>query len=273
MSLKMVAEMKDGRELEIDTKTMFENQYNTVSGERICDVDIKQIRNDIRERLYVCSVKQGTFEECQEAINNYRKKINQCGDYCGKDKCFWLCINKRIDGQSSRNEHLENGNLVIEEKTVYSLHCHHKEMYGDCQYNIVETPKKFSEEYPDCFFLRYPFGLPDNSDLIDFIYKNAEKFDIVPYWIGNKLVNGTDAKCTKKFGSYQFTIDYYHWGNTNFELSNARNRFRFVYDIEKDKFITKDSIGYEIHNGFDIPEWDKFKKYFNGIISDFKKEI
>ena len=267
----MIAVLQNGSEVEIDTKYLYDDQYTTLDGIRIFDKDIQFIKNDKRKDIFIGGGIQGTYAECLQAITEQRSKIDKCGDYFGQ-KCFWLTIKNRVAEQCSKKEYLKDGVLIVEEKTAYSLHCGHKAKYcGKCVYDIDPTPKRFIDVFPDCFFLKYPQGVPDNAQLIDFIYKNANKFDIEPCFSGDVIAKGNEVKCSKKFGSYELTIEYNWYGRTRFILRNNNNKLIFNYDLQSNLFIVSYCNSYKIQADFDIPKWQNFKQYFNKIIADFKQ--
>ena len=73
--------LKTGEIKEVNTDFMFNNQYNTMDGKRIYDVDVERIIDDIRLGEFYCSsVKQGTYDEVAQAISEKRAKINKCND-------------------------------------------------------------------------------------------------------------------------------------------------------------------------------------------------
>lgn len=274
----MKAIMKDGTIKEIDTKFMFNNQYDTVDGKRIYDTDIKQIIDDIRlGEFYCCSVKQGSYEEVKKAIEEERAKINQCGE------CYYNRISERIENECSKEEIKTVDKIIIKEVTVYKKECSYKDYYNTgktCVHDIDETPKLF-RDVQDCFFCKHPEGIPNMTDFIHFMIDNHEKYGIVPYWPEDELSYDTSFKYNKTFGSYAFVKQYY---SNHFELSNARHSFKFIYDFNNKKFILVDGIGYEevktfttneydykTQKGYEktITNFDKFSKWFFAIVDDF----
>ena len=274
----MKAIMKDGTIVEIDTSFMFNNQYDTTNGMRIHDTQIKQIIDDIRlGEFYCCSVKQGTYDEVQKAIDEKRAKINQC------EKCFYNQIKDRIEKKCSKEEIKTVDKIIIKEVTVYKKECSYKDYYNTgkiCVHDIDETPKLF-RDVQDCFFCKHPEGIPNMTDFIHFMIDNHEKYEIVPYWLEDELSYDTSFKYNKTFGSYAFVKQYY---SNYFELSNARHSFKFIYDFNNKKFILVDGIGYEevktfttneynykTQKGYEktITNFDKFSKWFFAIVDDF----
>ena len=274
----MKAIMNDGTIVEIDTSFMFNNQYDTTNGMRIHDTQIKQIIDDIRLGEFYCSsVKQGTYEEVQKAIDEERAKINQC------EKCRYNQINGRIEERCSK-ERIENSNeVIIKEVRAYKKECTYKDYYNTgkkCAYDIEEKPRLF-REVADCFFCNHPEGVPDMSNFVSFMLKNHEEYNIVSYWSDEPISESKSFKYSKKFASYKFEKSA--WSNY-FELLNARNHFKFIFDFDTKTFILCDGIGYEEVKRFEtstydslqkksismpITGWDKFYKWFMTMVDDY----
>lgn len=273
---KMFAVLRDGGTVEIDTKHMFNNQYNTTEGKRIYDIDIHHIINDKRVGLYCCSVKQGTYEEVQQAINEERAKIEKCVDCDGK-RCFWYQPDERIVDDTHKQERVENGKLIKDSTShiEWSLKCAHKEPSygGKCAYDIDEEPKLFTE-VNDCFFVKYPNGVPDNSEFVKWLQENHEECKIVPYWSSSTLESCSTLKADVKLGSYTLEIRKNPISGLYFEISNSRDCVRFAYDFENKKFIELNGNSYKVssylhkHYGKEIITcWDKFKKLWDNWVS------
>lgn len=270
--------LNNGEIKEVDTTFIFTNQYNTTDGKRIHDTEVKYIIDDIRLGEFYCSsVKQGTYDEVAQAIADTRAKIDKC------DGCWWFHKHTRVEDECRKNEIKDGNKKIIDEHTVYEISCAHKPSYGNCIHDIDETPILFREKN-DCFFCKYPQGIPDIKPLKEFMVANADKYGIVPYWGNDKLSIGVKIKHDKPFGSYVFET----LSNSMFELSNARNCFRFYIDCDNKKFILDDGIGYKVvktftehkheydyntkmHKSYDklITNYDKFAKWFWQIVDDF----
>jgi hypothetical protein len=272
----MKAIMNDGTIEEIDTSFMFDNQYNTIDGERIHDTDIKQIIDDVRlGEFYCCSKKQGTYEEVQKAIDEERSHIHDCKN------CFWYGTVERVKEKCHKEKTVDGDEEIIVETTTYKKGCRYVPQYSEkCVYDIKETPKLF-RDVQDCFFCKHPEGIPNMTDFIHFMIDNHEKYGIVPYWLEDELSYDTSFKYNKTFGSYAFVKQYY---SNYFELSNARHSFKFIYDFNNKKFILVDGIGYKevktfttneydykTQKGYEktITNFDKFSKWFFAIVDDF----
>ena len=280
MNTKMYVEMKDGQVLEVDTSTVFEDQYNVIDEDgnckRVFDKDIKRIQNDIRlGEFYIGAGTQGSYEDVLKAIQEKRSKIEKCFDCKTQKRCFWY--------QCSGLEHLkreavmnEDGSEIKTEITKYNYACAYKKEYGDdkCSFDIEEKPKLF-REVNHCFFCKYPQGVPDNSDFMEFIRKNKEK-----YWIvrrGDYLdeLNFDIANHRGYLGSYQFIFDDY-WGHRNnmFLVKNARETYLFVFDFDNDFYIYK-----KLHNNsystgsLPITAFPKFDKWFRKMVNDYREYV
>lgn len=276
--------LKTGEIKDVDTSFIHNNQYNTTDGKRVLDSEVKYIIDDIRLGEFYCSsVKQGTYDEVAKAIAEERAKINKC------DGCYWFHEHTRIEDECSRQreERMDGGKKIIVEnnKTVYKISCAYMPNYHDkCVHDIDEKPVLFREKQ-DCFFCKYPQGVPDMRPLKEFMIANAEKYGIVPRWSQDKLSIENAFQHNKRFGSYVFEAPYYSDG---FELENARNRFIFYLDLENRKFILSDRIGYEVasaltehrceydheakaHRSYEAPikNYDKFAAWLWQIVDDF----
>lgn len=278
---KMIAVMRDGREVEIDTKIMFNNQYNTIENNRIYDKEIHHIINDKRIGLYCCSIKQGTYDEVLEAIKEHRSHIDCCLNCDGENKkCFWYQIKERLVADKDQKVRYEDNKQITDtvSHVEYSMHCQHKDGYdGKCVYDIDEKPKLFTE-INDCFFVKYPNGVPDNSDFIQWLIDNHMETNIIPYWGSSTLKDARALKFNGKLGSYILEIRKSGIYGTNFELSNSRDCVRFAYDFDNNKFIVFEGFGYKILNRlykrYSTKElvtcWEKFEKVWNNWVELYK---
>ena len=272
--------LKTGEIKEVDTTFIFNNQYNTTDGKRIHDTEVKYIIDDIRLGEFYCSsVKQGTYDEVAEAIAEERAKINKC------EGCWWFHEHTRIKDECRRNEVKEGNKKIIDEHTVYEISCAYIPKYKDkCVHDIDETPKLF-REVNDCFFCKYPQGVPDMNPLKEFMIAHADEYGIVPRWSEDKLSIENTFQRSKPFGSYKFEAS--HWYDC-FELENARNRFKFYIDCDNKRFILDNGIGYKVvstltehkceydyntkqHKSYNQPikNYDKFATWLWQIVDDF----
>ena len=226
--------LNNGEIKEVDTTHIFDNQYNTTDGKRIMDTEVKYIIDDIRLGEFYCSsVKQGTYDEVAKAIADTRAKIDKC------EGCWWFHKHTRVEDECRKSQIAEGNKKIVDERTVYEISCAHKPTYGNCIHDIDEKPILFREKN-DCFFCKYPQGIPDIKPLKEFMVANAEKYGIVPYWGNDKLSIDVRIKHDKPFGSYVFETA----SNSMFELSNARNRFLFYVDCENKTLIVKEYSSY-----------------------------
>jgi hypothetical protein len=269
--------LHNGEIKEVDTRTIFNDQYNTVDGQRIMDTDIKYIIDDIRLGEFYCSsVKQGTYDEVAQAIAEKRAQIDKC------DGCFWFHEHTRIEDQCEKKRIKEGNKVTYIEKLTYEISCAHKPKYGGCVNDIDETPRLF-REVNDCFFCKYPQGVPDMKPLKEFMIANAEKYGIVPMWGNQELSIDNSFKYIGAFGSYKFEC----MRNSIFELANSRNSFKFYVDFDNKKFIVREYSSYKIHkylgtNEYNpithkssyepIKNYDKFATWFWQIVDDFNAQ-
>lgn len=276
--------LKTGEIKEVDTNFIFDNQYNTTDGERVYDTAVKHIIDDIRLGEFYCSsVKQGTYDEVAKAIAEERAKINKC------EGCYWFHEHTRVEDEcyNKREEVCEGNKKVVVEnrKVVYEISCAYIPKYKDkCVHDIDETPKLF-REVNDCFFCKYPQGVPDMKPLKEFMIAHADEYGIVPRWSEDKLSIENTFQRSKPFGSYKFEAS--HWYDC-FELENARNRFKFYIDCDNKKFILDNGIGYKVvstltehkceydyntktHKSYDQPitNYNKFATWLWQIVDDF----
>lgn len=265
--------------------TIFNNQYITTEDERIFDKDILKIEDDIRLReFYCCSKAQGSYEKVKEAIIAERAKAYKCNE------CFWQ--RKRLLSDQSTKEVIkdENGREVIIRKDVYEPYCDYKESHHTdiCSYEEGSEEPKLFREVADCWFCKHPDGIPleENKRFIEFMCKNAEKYNLIPYWNDDKEVTPDKSfNFDGKFGSYKFEKSYY---SEFFHLENNRNKFKFYFDFKNHEFILIDGFDYNNVKTFTTEEydtktqtskkktitnWDKFYKWFMQMVEDFEAEM
>lgn len=268
--------LKNGKIKEVDTSTIFDNQYNTTDGVRVYDRDVKYIIDDIRlGEFYTSSVKQGTYDEVAAAIAEKRSKINKC------EGCTWFNSHKMLRDECSRETIREGDRVITTERNVFQLSCSYKPNHNNrCAHDIDDEPILFREkEY--CFFCERPEGVPSMRELKVFMCANADKYSIVPRWLTDTLGINTSFKCDKQFGSYHFEANIH---NDFFELYNNRNHFRFYVDLANKEFILCDGLGYKVaktlattdydwnvHKNVQktIRGYDKFAKWLWEIVDDF----
>lgn len=244
--------LRNGDIKEVDTKFMFSNQYNTTDGHRVMDTEVKYIIDDIRLGEFYCSsVKQGTYDEVAEAIAKKRAQINKC------EGCWWFHEHTLLKEESHRDmQEVQEGDKrisIVNEKRVYQVSCAYIPKYGEkCVHDIEEKPILFREKNY-CFFCHHPEGIPDMKPLMQFMVDNADKYGIVPRWGDNKLSVENAFKREKLFGSYMFESNTY---DDCFELSNARNSFKFYVDFVNRKFIVQESFSYKSVRYLSVSKYD-----------------
>lgn len=271
--------LKTGEIKEVDTNHIFDNQYNTTDGKRVFDKEVKYIIDDIRLGEFYCSsVKQGTYDEVAKAIAEKRAKIDKC------EGCFWFHEHKTIKEECATERTKEGNRETVIEKRVYEISCAHKPRYdGKCVNDIDEKPILFREKN-NCFFCKYPQGIPDMKPLKEFMVANAEKYGIVPRWAKDELTATNSFQHKKPFGSYEFES---HYSDDCFRLANCRNSFRFYVDLNNRKFIVCHYDTYEVHKYLGVSKWnhitgkstyepitnyDKFAAWFWQIVDDFNAQ-
>lgn len=260
--------LRNGEIKEVDTKYVFNNQYNTVDGKRVYDVDVQRIIDDVRLGEFYCSsVKQGTYQEVKEAIEKERSQINNCRN------CFWFTKHERIEPKCSRHKEFEDGIETITEVTTYKISCAYSK---GCAHDINETPKLF-RDVQECFFCKYIDGVPDQTKFKKFLIKNAEKFSVI--------YNNPDGcfKINAKFGSYEV---YSNGFNNPFVIRNARHHYKFYVDFDNKKLILDNGIGYTVTDKLyetkynyekrkserlPIKNYDKFAKWLWDAVDEFVK--
>lgn len=277
---------------------MFGNQYNAINSkgekERVYDTSLCCIFNDKRLKdFYVCEQGQGTLEECQQKIDDYRSKINQCKS-CGKDggKCFyWGALERLSDDTKVVYDDITNQETEVK-TTVWQYGCDYKDYTNSgkqCQFDINSTPVLCTESWKGNFFIQHPEGIPDQMPLRDFIARHADEFNIVSRrWSEDPPSRENGFRYNGKFGSYTFEAsecdDY-------FILENNNNHFYFRYDLESHNFIVGRryrDIGYKVVQRFEenkwnyaqhesisqpIACWDKFIKWWHNVIDAYLNEI
>lgn len=253
--------LKNGRRVEVDTKYLFSNQYNGIDGKRYFDKDVAKIIDDARLGDYYISNytgKRGSYEEVKKHIDEYRAKINKC------DECSWYRTGKCLD--SHRQVKRDGNNETINEYYKYELVCGYKEggFCSRCAYDIEQEPVLLRDK-DYCYFCEHPEGIPNNTDFIGYIKETLEMYGLsLNYW-------NTIIKYNKKFGSYNFEI-HTDYDYPYFEFSNCRKTYRFYYNFKTDRFVLIEpnySLSYKEVSYIDAKNFDKFFKYFNGIVKDY----
>lgn len=265
----MTAILHTGERVEINKKSVFDNQYITKGGSRIFDYQIKRIENDIRlDNFFECSDQfKGTTEECKEHIKSVRESIKKC------QSCFWFSKYTLQKDKCMREEEIHGDIVTIKETTTYKKSCSYMPQHGDkCAHDISEEIIPYKDNH-FCFFVKYPDGLPLDDDFALFVEKMARKRAEKS---GRKI---------SVFGSYHFTVEksgVYDDNSFNglfFKLANCRRRINFIYDKGKNTFIQWERNDYSYKAKKILTEQDgdtalklpKFYDFFKNCVSEYYK--
>lgn len=242
----MRALLKTGQWVDIDTNCLFDNQYNTTEAygnKRIFDGDIRKIEDDVRLGLGKCKYCGAIVKRGEEEKHFLEKESKSC------DGCFWYrdkVVSKKepVIEKEETIEDLPDGTQkrvcrkLVTTTEVFEKAC----TYGDNNYgNKTDCTNKECRKYgikwftPDnCYFLRYPNGTEDYT-IGDWL-KNS--------WNQKYTNNKSEYRLSSLLGSYTLdlslsvdekTIDYFY-------LFNARNSYRFIYDIDTEMYVVYDGI-------------------------------
>lgn len=268
----MKALLKTGEWVEIDTTVLFNNQYNTTEksgNKRIFDKDIEEIQDDARLNKGRCRYCGAIVEKGKEREHFEQKKFKKCS-LLESDNCFWK--RKRILNQE--HETIEKKLTCTEDVlteyehvknvTKFSFYCEHNEKYGCCTYEQCE---KYGIEWftkENCFFLKYPKGYKDFTD-IDFLSTNNWRQCGLYYYL---------YRHENSLGSYLLHCQVRDNEIINFELFNSRKSIVFLYDYKNECFIISDHLGksvseYLLPETKDSPKCNK--KINETVKSIFKK--
>lgn len=238
----MKALLKDGQKwVDIDTSTLFRNQYNTADGKRIFDKDISAIRDDARRNMGKCRYCGALIKRGEEEKHFTEMESKGC------EGCFWY-KERAVDSKTSTETNTttdENGESVtVQAKTTIETIkrvCTYSEnglanREGDC--TLKECRRLgiswFTPE--NTFFLKYPNGLNDITDF-DRLQLNGfrrdDSFLNMPYYkkIGTYFL---EALVTYKDGKPS--------GVSAFHLWNCRKDYIFRY--ENGTFLTYSYFGF-----------------------------
>lgn len=237
----MKALLKTGEWVEIDTTFLFTNQYNTTEkfgNKRIFDKDIEEIQDDARLNKGRCRYCGAIVEKGKEKEHFEQEKLKKCS-LLESDNCFWK--RKRILNQE--HETIERKIICTENVftecehvrnvTKFSFYCQHDEKYGGCTHEQCE---KFGIEWftkENCFFLKYPKGYKDFTD-IDFLSTKG--------WTQSGPFSYRYRR-ENKLGSYVLKFYVEKGRITYFELFNSRRFVTFLYNEATSEFIINDHFG------------------------------
>ena len=238
----MEAVLKNGTVEQIDTTYLFNDQYNTVSGKRIFDGEILEIRGDVRYGLGKCRycgkmVRRGEEEE------HYRQKESEKNPE-GCRKCFWfskglVCGNSEVVSKSETRD--DQNHIVVE-----TVEKHTKVYEEHCRYEDTDSAKA-----PCCKMECRIYGIewftPENT----FFLRNPKGFSILPVTAADLDKAGFIPKGTLqvsppkdgvwawdrkyKIGSYELQAFVLYEngamiGVQYFMLWNMRHSYRFRYE-------------------------------------------
>lgn len=284
----------------IDGGTIFGNQYNVIdqfgNKKRIYDTELCCIFNDKRlENFYVCSQGQGTYAECKAKIEAERSHIRQCKNCDGNGKkCFYWQCKEIVSSDTATIYDEETDREITTKTTVRQYGCtytqkDYRPTKSNCIYDIEDEPKLCTESWKADYFVQNPDGIPSQMALREFLVRHCDELNIVPRysWSTDPISAQNGFKYAKRFGSYTFEANSY---SDTFELSNARHRFVFRYDMKTHNFIlgAERDLRYEVTRTFTeykydyllqksvsqpIVCWDKFIKWWHSIIDAYLDEI
>lgn len=216
----MRALLKTGEWVEINTKHLFNNQYNTTDGKRIFDGQILKIEDDARVGKGVCRYCGKIVVKGEEEQHFWERENNSS---C--DKCFWYRDNLIDRHEDKEDNTITNDDGTITVQTVrkvvktYVKKC----KYHNDHHTNVNCTNKECRAYgitwftPDnTFFMQFPDGFYGVDD-VNVLKRRGFK------------LNGYNWKYEKKIGSYQL---YAHVSNDKVEyytMWNARRRCHFFF--------------------------------------------
>lgn len=231
----MQAKLKStGEWIDIDTKYLFNNQYNTTGNARIFDRDISAIRDDARKNMGRCRYCGAMVKRGEEEAHYTEREKNPCS------KCFWFRA-RVIDSKTETETTTETG--PDGERITTMTRTTREKLQKECTYSNASSARadctnkecrKYGIDWfttENTFFLKYPNGLDDITE-IDKL--ETRGFIIGPYkW--------SDAQYFKKLGSYTLEAllkrgdDGTPEAVTAYRISNARRDYKFR--IEKGLFF------------------------------------
>ena len=205
-----------GQWVEVDTKHLFNNQYNLKDYDlRIFDEDIEAVKDDERKNRVgcgYCGKQYNSMEELEAHYLEEEAKINKCENNC------WWYQNYIKDTQHSTESHInENGEKVEERKTIYTWgkHCTYK---NGCTHNEHRKHKITIFAPENTYFLKYPNGYKAYFKSLPLVERWKEcGFDYDP--------NRNIAFMYAFIGSYALSLHYSENGLEKIRLVNSRKEF------------------------------------------------
>lgn len=217
----MKALLKSGEWVEIDTKYLFHDQYNTTEDKRIFDREIVRIVDDVRNGLGRCRYCGAMVRRGEEEKHFQEKESRGCAG------CFWLrdrVIDREVKTEVQRDGD-EKTTVKITVERLESV-CSYAEKYPESGCTLKECRKMgidwFTPE--NTFFLRYPDG-----------FSSIPKIDLLPqrgFVLNNRRLN---AEYYKKIGSYTLVANFSYQdgkpkGVEYYRLWNCRRSFNFRFE-------------------------------------------
>ena len=207
---KMLAVLENGETVEIDTKHLFSNQYNTADGARIFDAQISHIINDVRSGLGKCRFCGAIVKRGEEEKHYSEREAADC------EKCFWH--RKRVARQDVC---VSSDGLTKTTTQTLEWYCQYAEEHGEvkcvgaaCRAWGIEwfTPK-------NTFFLRFPNGFTCERTESDLLQRGF----LPGYFPG-------DFQFPRKIGSYELSARCNDGKLAFYTVQNSRRRFDFRFE-------------------------------------------
>jgi len=225
-----------GTWVDIDTTSLFTNQYNTTEeygNMRIFDGDIERIEDDARIGKGRCKYCGAIVNFGEEDKHFEQKAERNC------EKCFYY---GRVYDETKTTEEDDGATIVKTTVMKYHKECNYNKdkRHGESSCNNDEC-KAYDIDWftPDnTFFLRYPNGYITTK--FSFAGPNA-----LTDWVPNPGM--TFIKYNDKLGSYTLEAKIFNFDGITgcveyFTLHNGNTTIRFRYDSTKDEFIVFDGI-------------------------------
>lgn len=210
---KMLAVLENGETVEIDTKHLFNNQYNTADGVRIFDAQISRIINDVRPGLGKCRF-CGAIVKRGEEERHYSKR-----EAAGCESCFWYRTRmSRQDVCVSSDGLTETTTRTFERYCLYAEK-HGKGEKGEC---IGDACRVWGIEWftpENTFFLRLPDGFTHDRTENDLLQRGF----LPGYFPG-------DFQFPRKIGSYELSARCNDGKLAFYTVQNSRRRFNFRFE-------------------------------------------
>lgn len=188
----MKALLKNERKwVDIETSSIFSNQYNTTDGRRIFDCNIIRIYEDVRvlnPQICECGYCGKVFFTDEE----YERHLEEEKKLARKDcsSCFWASVRtekevldeevsdtrksskKSIGCYGDAWENIHTERRVIKEKCIAV--CRHEEEYGCCIHVChAEDGLKFKKYFSKAYFVSHPY-----ADLFDSFNDDSKEFSM-----------------------------------------------------------------------------------------------